>query len=328
MLIYKLIDYLLLNACSVRSAGLYSGKAGFALTLEELSRYFESDYFADRASDLLEESLLIATEDVSLDHGLAGVGFVLLHFIARECVEVEFKDLFGIQHKSILRTLESGDISLSSLRAVYYLLSHYRLMRESASLELLQNLMESHAKALVWQLRQLKNHTNFLVKSQISAYLELYLSVLCHLDGLYSPSTELLQSYGEAYLSNKLQSSYFIGVSLTLLQKQFTLPPILSLIAQQNLLRGEQDIYLKSLDLRVVLHLLLCYESINEIEKRDKLLLDLGLYNPTEQSFIRLFSPRYFRPGYEGGIARYLLYLSQAYGHGVPSEQSTYILFI
>ena len=79
----RLIDYLLLNACSVRSTGLYSGKAGFALTLAELAYTYDDEYLGDRAYDLLEESLLSSTEDPSLEHGLAGIGFVLIHFISR-----------------------------------------------------------------------------------------------------------------------------------------------------------------------------------------------------------------------------------------------------
>lgn len=37
--IRKIVDYMLLNACSINSSGLYSGKAGIALTLFEVARY-------------------------------------------------------------------------------------------------------------------------------------------------------------------------------------------------------------------------------------------------------------------------------------------------
>jgi hypothetical protein len=40
----RLIDYVLLNTCSVNSSGLCIGKAGIALTLFEVSRYYYKKY--------------------------------------------------------------------------------------------------------------------------------------------------------------------------------------------------------------------------------------------------------------------------------------------
>ncbi len=45
--ILKLVDYCLLNACSVNSSGLYNGKAGIALALFDVARYLQDEYIND-----------------------------------------------------------------------------------------------------------------------------------------------------------------------------------------------------------------------------------------------------------------------------------------
>lgn len=60
----KLIDYVLLNACSVNSSGLYNGKAGMSLALFEAARLLKDPYIEEQAFDLLQEALLSKNEDI------------------------------------------------------------------------------------------------------------------------------------------------------------------------------------------------------------------------------------------------------------------------
>lgn len=57
-LIRKLVDYILLNAYSVNSTGLYNGKAGLSLSLFGAARLLNDDYIEDQAYELLQEALL------------------------------------------------------------------------------------------------------------------------------------------------------------------------------------------------------------------------------------------------------------------------------
>lgn len=306
----RLIDYLLLNACSVRSTGLYSGKAGFALTLAELAYTYDDEYLGDRAYDLLEESLLSSTEDPSLEHGLAGIGFVLIHFISRGFVEVNLEELFASQHKHIIHSLNKECEIQGGLRIAYYLLTHYQQTKDEVSLKLLTELLERHARVLAGQLHQLKDYTHPLNKYQLSISLELYLSVLCSVGLWVYPSLEVLQLYAEALHNHRLKSDYFMGADLHLLHQMGLLPQTLGLESTINrsLTYGAQDLHLRSLDLRKALRLLQCYTSLRMFHQRDELLRILDLTEPSEEALLRLLPPRYYRPGYEGGVARYLLY--------------------
>lgn len=73
--IRKLIDYVLINACSINSTGLNNGKAGFSVTLFELSRILKDDYIEEQSLELLQESLLTKDNDIGFENGLSGVGF-------------------------------------------------------------------------------------------------------------------------------------------------------------------------------------------------------------------------------------------------------------
>lgn len=309
-ILHQLIDYLLLNACSVRSTGLYSGKAGFALTLTELAYAYDDEYLGDRAYELLEESLLSSTEDTSLEHGLAGIGFVLLHLISRGLVEVDLEELFATQHQHIIHSLAKESKGQGGLRIAYYLLAHYQQTKNEDSLRHLSELLERHAQVLVEQLRQLKDYTSTLDKHQLNISLELYLSILCKTGPWLHPNLEVLHFYAEAHHSHRLKSDYFIGVDLHLLHRMELLPQTLDLesIVNQSLTCGGMDFHLWNLDLRTALRLLQSYTSLHKFQQRDELLCMLDLTEPSEEALLRLLPHQYYRPGYEGGVARYLLY--------------------
>ena len=84
--ISKLVDYLLLNAYSVNSSGLYNGKAGISLCLFEMSRFLQDEYIEEQAFELLKEFLLTKNEDIGFENGLSGVGYVLLYLIQKDFV--------------------------------------------------------------------------------------------------------------------------------------------------------------------------------------------------------------------------------------------------
>ena len=70
----KLCDYILLNAYSVNSTGLYNGKAGFALCLFDVAYKLHDEYLEEQAYELLQEALLSRNEDISFENGLSGMG--------------------------------------------------------------------------------------------------------------------------------------------------------------------------------------------------------------------------------------------------------------
>lgn len=67
--IIKLIDYVLLNAYSTNSAGLYNGKAGLSLCLFEASHFLNNEYLEEQAFELLLEALLTKNNDIGFENG-------------------------------------------------------------------------------------------------------------------------------------------------------------------------------------------------------------------------------------------------------------------
>ena len=90
----KLSEYVLLNACAVSSSGLYNGKSGMTLSLFEAARYLNDEPLEDHAFELLEETLLVNSEDIGCENGLSGVGYVLLYLIDNEFIDADFDDFF------------------------------------------------------------------------------------------------------------------------------------------------------------------------------------------------------------------------------------------
>ena len=91
----KLCDYILLNAYSVNSTGLYNGKAGFALCLFDVAYKLHDEYLEEQAYELLQEALLSRNEDISFENGLSGIGYVLLYLMRQQYVEADFEEVFG-----------------------------------------------------------------------------------------------------------------------------------------------------------------------------------------------------------------------------------------
>lgn len=102
----KLVDYLLLNAYSVNSSGLYNGKAGVSLCLYEIARSLKDEYIESQALEILKESLLTKNEDIGFENGLSGIGYVLLYLIRNKFIEADFEDLFGFQQRKIEKYIE------------------------------------------------------------------------------------------------------------------------------------------------------------------------------------------------------------------------------
>lgn len=125
--IRKLVDYVLINACSVNSTGLYNGKAGLALSLFEVARYLQDEYIEEQAFDLLQESLLTKNKNINFENGLSGVGYVLLYLIENKFVDADFEELFGEKIEKILvdidKLKEKPVALLSFIRMTYFLAS-------------------------------------------------------------------------------------------------------------------------------------------------------------------------------------------------------------
>lgn len=134
--IAKLVDYVMLNACSVSSTGLYNGKSGFSLCLFEQSRLTENCSNEEHAYELLQESLLTRNPDVGFENGLAGVAYVLAYLIVNGFVEADLDEVFGANLAKVRVEIERMKKNkelyrLLNMAPLIYLLQHHELDKVS-----------------------------------------------------------------------------------------------------------------------------------------------------------------------------------------------------
>lgn len=151
-LILKITDYVLLNAYSLSSSGLYYGKAGVSLALFEISRLLENDYLEEHAFELLQEALLYKGDDLSFMNGYAGISFVLHYLMDNDFVEADADELVGEQERKLQSEapceIPVTDLSFSALSACIdrLFLLHRDLERDKEEIEVLQSFLFSSSE--------------------------------------------------------------------------------------------------------------------------------------------------------------------------------------
>lgn len=118
----KMIDFLLLNSCSVVSDGLANGKSGLCLVFFELSRTQKIERLEEYAFELLQQVLVHERKNVTFSNGAAGIGYLLFHLIRERFVEGDYNELFGQQHRKIICTIQEKDFESANILEYIYLL--------------------------------------------------------------------------------------------------------------------------------------------------------------------------------------------------------------
>lgn len=214
----KLIDYILLNACSVNSSGLYHGKAGMALALFEAARQLHDDYVEEQAFGLLEEALLSKNEDIGFENGLAGIGYTLLYLIENEFIEADFDELFSEQYQKIATHLaekRTGTNSLpDQLKIVYFLTEVEKIKPQQPEIrQMIQTLFEAAELYLAIQFFDFNDLHYIGDKTTVLKTFETYLT-LADYAGYKQVSHEVLADYARLYRSGRMAGSYAISFYL------------------------------------------------------------------------------------------------------------------
>lgn len=115
----KLTDFILLNGYSCNASGLYYGKAGIALALFELARFYKSDYLEHHAFEILQESLLTKTQNIDFANGLSGIGYSLQYLIRQNYIDTNYNELFGDQHRKIIQTISRQNFIFSNFQEIF-----------------------------------------------------------------------------------------------------------------------------------------------------------------------------------------------------------------
>lgn len=297
--IRQIVDCILLNACSVNSSGLYNGKAGMALALFEAARYLKDEYIEEQAFDLLQEALVTKTKDISFEDGLGGIGYVLLSLMHNDFIDADFEDLFGEQHEKVLACLEelkkNSKIAPNTIRLIYYLTEVRRVFPANLKIkEFIKTIFETVEQNLVSQFSSFRNLNSSNNKIVVLTQFECYLKTVCkcnYADYLHS----LINDYVELYREGRIKSSFSIAYYLEILGLNGAFDDVII----SNKQFANQRNFLRHTGWRNLI-------EFAQLTGNDQIITE----NDMEESLLKHMPQGAFIAGYEQGLSRLLIYLT------------------
>lgn len=315
--IYQLVDYVLLNACSVNSTGLYNGKAGLSLCLFEMSRCLGDVYLEEQALNLLQEALVNRNQDISFENGSSGVGYVLIYLIRHKFIEADFYELFEehlekiIEQLALLEELHFREKTFHYIKVVYLLREMNLTCTNGRFMHYINFFLAESSLLLKERFLMVKNKSSNYSKMDLLGSVESYLSLLANCECI-APSLDLLELYAELYEKDLLISSYIVGYHLGNIAYALK-NSRLEKLAVRNKRISLQNMHVDTMTLSQQIDMLWLLQKernkyagfINTLE------VDLMQENGMryfERKILRKIGDIDFIAGYESGIARFLLY--------------------
>ncbi len=313
--IRKIVDNILLNACSVNSSGLYNGKAGMALALFEAARYLQDDYIEEQAFDLLQEALITKTEDISFENGLSGIGYVLLYLIQEQFINGNYEELFGQNHLKIETKLETVvkqrnlDLATSFLTTVYYLDRFDKTIKQSKKRRITR-LFKLSSGFLKNNLKEILQGIYTLPKIHIIRLFEIYLRVAdnCNLN----PEIEVLELYSNLFNKNKFTYNGIIGYYFCKIGEQTNNETFLY-IGRKNKELAVQGICPQTLSLSQKINQLYWMRQSYDFYNQTINFIEQDIFHQDdedklEKELLKGIPRMALIAGYESGLSRFLLY--------------------
>lgn len=315
--IYKLNSYLLLNSYSLKSIGLYNGKAGLSLCLFEMAKYLQDESIEEHAFELLQESLVLGEKknDITFEGGLSGIGFVLLYLIQNGFIDADFEELFGEYVEIILSNIEKETHHLNKMLSyIRFLAPLYQLNKSERIEKCILEIKNAKEEELGRQLSEFSSIECNINKLQFQNEFINYLKIISthNLSFLLS----LIECYCTLFQKDKFASSFEVSFYLKrfLEQNQDINANSVSKIIKDNEKQSLRniEIYPKQFPLAVKTDLL--YLLSQNLDKYEQyiLLLEKDLFEHSagefQKNLLNTIPRNKFAPGYETGIARFLLY--------------------
>jgi hypothetical protein len=297
--IRKLADYILLNACSVNSSGLYNGKAGMALALFEAGRYLQDEYIEDRAFDLFQEALVTKNEDIGFENGLSGIGYILLYLAENGFINADFEDIFNGQYEQIIEGFENIDKQPDKLlivpKVIFFLSELNKIKSDDVRIKsIIEKIFQGIELYLSIQFFDWNNILYIGNKAEVLRVFETYLK-LVDFSGYKDFSGSLINSYTELYRENRVAGSLPTGYYLRNITTKNNIAGYDDII-NNNIDNGLKNIYPSTL-------------SLDEKLDLAKILNDMD-YDCIDMfpSNRKLSRPQSNQLGYQFAFARYLMF--------------------
>jgi hypothetical protein len=311
--ISRIVDYVLHNNYNVNSPGLYNGKAGIALTLFEVSRFFNNKNIEDKAFLLLQEALVMKNQDYSFENGLSGIGYLLIYLIENRFIEADFDEIFGEQYEKIISHFSGieNDPSrlLYSLKTIYFFKKAQIIKKDYRTEEIMRKIFEGLELFLLVQFFDFSDNRYINNKFHIIHMFEEYLK-LVNYTKYPDVSLTLIDQYYQQFNTNKIENNYTIGHYL---KNVIGINQDNKIIIENNMIYGYKNIHLDTLylyeqiDLLSLLNNDLIDKNNQPLEKFEKKWLNVSKANLVHK--IQFFLPNNAKDvGYGYGLSRLILY--------------------
>lgn len=309
----KLCDYILLNAYSVNSTGLYNGKAGFALCLFDVAYKLHDEYLEEQAYELLQEALLSRNEDISFENGLSGIGYVLLYLMRQQYVEADFEEVFGTILNRIVEKATKEQVAVTvCIRMICFFqdLSRHGIYQA-------ERLLYTFLKVATRWIEQLFTRTNNRQVISICEnlpYVIAYLQTLCYClpEIKINSYRNAVDAYTSFYTVEKSVSNLFIGHYLYLLARHEEIADWEN-VALQNMEAGTANLRQIPLSLAQTIDTLSVLKYYSQthtklITQLEKPFFEITAMETLQTNIVNRIGKNCLMSGYQYGIARLLLY--------------------
>lgn len=311
-IIQKLATYILLNAYSNNSSGLYNGRAGHSLALFEVSRFLHDEYLEDHAFELMQEALVCKSNDISFENGLSGIGYTLQYLIDNQFIDADFNIFFGDQQEKT-HSIIKNDYPHKNLELCPMLIGNFLNDRENV-----HRLTDKvyHELSIFFT----KSHFSLekALKTNVFYQYETLLKILTgsNESKIETDISSLFYTYNQFCTSNNTVNQYKICYYTRLYASRSGNQELMS-FSSQCMLNSVKKWNLETLPLAQCIDWLYLLRKEKDLHMETIEILENRIFQPDEEilekNLIRLIPPFTLLSGYENGIARWLLYAVYQY---------------
>lgn len=298
----QLINYILLNAYSLNSSGLYNGKAGIALALFEYSRLTNDDYIFENAFEIIKEAIITQNSDISFEDGLSGIGYVLNHLIQRGFIDGDLLELYGENIEHITQRLNN---TMPNNLYKYLTTLFFTSKLEGRRITEINLMIVKCTEDIITKLLTKRVPASQTLINLFFTYIKVTTIVNI------PPSLKLLDLFVDAYIKKRIASNLFIGYYLMIIS-QTIINNNLHKIANKNIYNGIKNIHLETLSLAQRINTAYVMNECDKSLKRP-MTTCISLKGDIDRTLIESivlgpFDERNCIAGYQSGISRLVLY--------------------